>query len=144
MIMKKILYVLLVCVMFCACNEYADQIGYKEDFVTELCGDWSMHTHEKNEGIITFTYDMQIQMVSENGEISIADYNLLVDENGNTIENAIVITYAENENREEILTDEDYENGGLICYFQPLDKNSSFVIGLPYYRTTKILLIKNN
>lgn len=120
-----------------SCESEIERNGYKENVVKELYGVWDIQSNEGLQGTIEFTYDMQIKMTTVRGNVPYADYSLI------DIDNVIVITYAEDGNGEYLLTEEDEENGGIFCIFEPIDEKNTYIKGLPLYGDEKLLLIKH-
>lgn len=117
--MKKILLLIIVLMFSVSCSN--DE--FKEKTVLNLVGTWVIN----NESEITFNADEEFTMTTPYGNVDEGNYSLLGDEN------KLCIVYAMDDEGEDLMTDEDYENG-WECQMVIIDKNNIKLSNLPYYR----------
>ena len=117
--MKKILLLIIVLLFSVSCSN--DE--FKEKTVLNLVGTWVIN----NESEITFNVDEEFTMTTPYGNVDEGNYSLLADEN------KLCIVYAMDDEGEDLMTDEDYENG-WECQMVIIDKNNIKLSNLPYYR----------
>lgn len=117
--MKKILLLIIVLLFSVSCSN--DE--FKEKTVLNLVGTWVIN----NESEITFNADEEFTMTTPYGNVDEGNYSLLGDEN------KLCIVYAMDDEGEDLMTDEDYENG-WECQMVIIDKNNIKLSNLPYYR----------
>lgn len=129
-----ILILILLCLLACHKDEFH---GFNEPIVKELKGNWTIYRNDSIEGEIIFSDDSNIRMFSKRGNIDYGDYSEYPEG-----ENTIVITYAEDELGNEIITDDEYEAGGIYVWYKFLTSNKCEVINLPYYPKEKLIIQK--
>jgi hypothetical protein len=117
--MKKILVLLIMLLFSVSCSN--DE--FKEKTVLNLVGTWVIN----NESEITFNADEEFTMTTPYGNVDEGNYSLLTDEN------KLCIVYAMDDEGEDLMSDEDYENG-WECQMVIIDKNNIKLSNLPYYR----------
>lgn len=106
--------------------------SYESVFLTEIEGTWEILTPNGMEGIVIFTNEETFIITSDRGNIK-GDINLSLEEN------TLSISYAEYENGEEFLTEEEYEEG-YFCKLTPIDGKSLYADNFPLFKNERIIL----
>lgn len=132
--MKKLLLFVFILMFAMMCISCEDK-DYKEDIVLELAGDWYITADSTNEGEIEFTKDEEFSMTTPYGDVEYGNYSL------STETDELTIVYGVNSDGEEIMTDDDYENG-WYCKILTFGKDDVHILNLPYYRNKTVKLTR--
>lgn len=129
---KLFILLFFICSLsFISCNKDEEIDGYKNIEVTSLDGTWYIN---KTSNTITFYSSDEYFTIKYNDNSADCWFDLLPDKT------SFSISTAYDSNDEDLMTDEDYENG-WTCDIEY--KNGYIEINnLPFYRNEKVILTK--